>query len=190
MRHEVLFIQGAGEETIAAEEPIVNMLHKNLGQDFHIRHPRMPDAGNPKYLSWKENIKQEIASAASSVILLGHSLGGSILLKLFSEEPVPENVLGMILFGVPFWGTEDWKFEEFEIDERSFKQLRTVRNIYLYHSRDDEEIPFSHLERYRRALPGAKIKILSGTDHTYSAAVEELANDIRLLADKAPRMRV
>jgi predicted alpha/beta hydrolase family esterase len=185
MKYEVLFIQGAGEETIAIEEPIVNMLHKSLGPDFRIRHPKMPDAGNPRYNEWKECIRQEIKAAAMPVILLGHALGGSILLKLFSQEPVPENVSGIILFGVPFWGAEDWKFEEFEIDEQSCSRLRKVQHICLLHSRDDEQIPYAHLEMYQRALPDVRVKTLSGIDHSYSGAVVEIKDAIMAFVDES-----
>lgn len=182
MKYEVLFIQGAGEETVAMEEPVVNLLHKSLGPDYHIRHPLMPEAGNPRYEAWKESIKAELAAAKVPVILLGHSLGGSVLLKMFAHEPVPANVPGLVLMGMPFWGAEDWKLDEFAISEAGFKKLSSLSPVYLYHSRDDEQVPFTHLEMYQEVLPLATVRIFSDTDHSYSDAVAQLSADIKALA--------
>jgi hypothetical protein len=55
--------------------------------------------------------------------------------------------------------------------------------ICLYHSRDDTEIPVEHLERYRRDLPHARVRVLDGRGHEFNQAeFPELAADIRGLA--------
>jgi hypothetical protein len=47
-------------------------------------------------------------------------------------------------------------------------------------SRDDAEVPLDHLERYRRALPRAVVRVLDGRGHEFNQArFPELAADIR-----------
>ncbi len=178
MKCEIIFIQGAGTETVAMEEPMVGALHEQLGADFHIRHPPMPEADAPDYSLWKEKIEREINAATGPVIFLGHSLGGSILLKYFTEMPIPEQVIGLILFGMPFWGAAHWKYPDFELDPDKAGRLKMLKGIYLYHSEADEEVPFAHLELYRQLLPEAQSRAFSSLDHSYSGAVEDMAGDI------------
>lgn len=183
MKCHILFIQGAGTETIALEEPMVHALHQQLGSEFHIRHPGMPEADAPAYGLWKAAIEKEIGAVTGPLILLGHSLGGSVLLKYFSEVPVPENVLGLILFGMPFWGAAGWKYKEFELDEEKLHGLKVLKGIYIYHSRSDEEVPFEHLDHYLRILPAAQSRVLTAIDHSYKGAVNIIVKDINELAE-------
>ena len=64
------------------------------------------------------------------------------------------------------------------------ERLRDVTPLYLYHSRDDPEIPFEHLERYRHALPRAKVQVLDGRGHEFNQPeFPELVADIRRKSD-------
>jgi pimeloyl-ACP methyl ester carboxylesterase len=38
---------------------------------------------------------------------------------------------------------------------------------FLFHSRDDEEIPIAHLDRYAKRLPMAEVYPLDGCGHLY-----------------------
>lgn len=183
MKCEVLFIQGAGTETIAQEEPMVHALHQQLGPDFHIRHPVMPDADEPAYALWKGAIEKEIGAVAGPLILLGHSLGGSVLLKYFSETPVSENIAGLILFGMPFWGAAGWKYKEFELEEDKLQGLQALKGVYIYHSRSDEEVPLEHLDNYIHLLPAAQTRVLTEIDHSYKGAVNTIVEDINELVE-------
>jgi predicted alpha/beta hydrolase family esterase len=61
----------------------------------------------------------------------------------------------------------------------------TSRRSILYHSRDDSEIPFENLERYRHVLPHAKVRALEGRGHEFDQPqFPELAADIRRLTGR------
>ncbi len=63
-------------------------------------------------------------------------------------------------------------------------RLRDLSPLYLYHSRDDPEVPFADLERYSRALPQAIVRALDGRGHEFNQAhFPELAADIRSLEE-------
>jgi uncharacterized protein len=180
MKYDILFIQGAGIEAIAEEKPLVEQLQQVLGDDFVLHHPPMPDGDHPHYETWKDFIAEEIKKF-SNLILIGHSFGGSVLLKLFAENGVPDNYRGLILMGAIFWGEKDWEYEEFELRADAGEKLSKVNNIYIYHSEDDQEVPFSHLAAYQKLIPAAVAREMQGIDHSYEGALDYFEKDIRAM---------
>jgi predicted alpha/beta hydrolase family esterase len=55
----------------------------------------MPDEDSPDYEAWKNQIAKELTALDGELILVGHSLGGSILLRYLSEEKVQRPVAGL-----------------------------------------------------------------------------------------------
>lgn len=184
MSYEIVFIQGAGNVTTEEEQVITNALKIKLGDNFRIIYPHMPDADNPSYQSWDAVLTQNLKNLSGKVILLGHSLGASIILKHFSKEAVPDKVIGMILFGAPYWKNQNWDVSEYVIEDDFLPNLNKLENIYFYYSLDDEVIPYSHLESYQKLLPQANWRIISGADHSYHSAITDMAKDIKELASK------
>lgn len=184
MNYEILFIQGAGSVTTEQEQVIVDALRIKLGDQFTIIYPHMPDADTPSYLAWEAVLTTNLKNLSGKVILLGHSLGASIILKHFSKEPVPDRVLGMILFGVPYWKDQEWDVSEYVIEDDFIGNLSMLDNIYLYHSIDDEVIPTHQFTSYRKIIPKVHWRVLSGTDHSYHGAIPNMINDIHELISK------
>ncbi len=53
---------------------------------------------------------------------------------------------------------------------------------FLYHSRDDPEIPVSHLRRYEEHLPNATSRLIQGSQHSFTDGLPQLVSDIRGVA--------
>jgi len=139
----------------------------------------MPRPAQPQYWTWAGRIDELIAGTRRPV-LVGHSFGASVLLKYLSETVRRPALAGLFLVATPFWGPE---FPEFALPSDFGVRLWGVSPLYLYHSRDDPEIPFEHLERYARALPHAIVRALDGRGHEFNQPqFPELAADIRRLA--------
>jgi predicted alpha/beta hydrolase family esterase len=177
MARTVIVIHGAGEPRRRRGkvywEPL---LGDDLGAGFLVKAPRMPRPNAPHYWSWAVRIAEVIAESRRP-ILVGHSLGASILLKYLSETVRRPAVAGIFLVATPFWGPD---FPEFALPPDFGLRLRDVSPLYLYHSRDDAEVPLDHLERYRRALPRAVVRVLDGRGHEFNQTrFPELAADIR-----------
>ena len=116
-------------------------------------------------------------------VLVGHSFGASVLLKYLAETVRRPAFAGLFLVATPYWGPN---FPEFALPPDFEKRLRDLSPIYLYHSRDDGEVPFGHLKRYRRAFPHAVVRALDGRGHEFNQAqFPELVADIRGLAIRA-----
>ena len=135
----------------------------------------MPQPDQPHYWAWARRI-DELIDDARRPILVGHSFGASVLLKYLSETVRRPAFAGLFLVATPFWGPDS---PEFALAPDFGKRLRDVTPIYLYHSRDDTEIPLEHFERYRRALPRAKVRVLEGRGHEFDQPqFPQLAADI------------
>jgi hypothetical protein len=111
---------------------------------------------------------------------VGHSFGASVLLKYLSETLHRPSLAGLFLVATPFWGPD---FPEFALPPDFGVRLRDLSPLYLYHSRDDPEIPFEHLERHSRLLPHAVVQALDERGHEFNQPeFPELAADIRGVA--------
>ena len=115
------------------------------------------------------------------MIVFGHSLGGSVALKYCAEVGFDEKVAGLVAAATPYWGTSDWE-QEWALPEGWPFEGPPLPPAILFHSRDDEEIPFSTLERYAERLPDATIRPLDGNGHLYDRGdLSEIVAAIRSL---------
>jgi predicted alpha/beta hydrolase family esterase len=184
MNYQILFIQGAGNVTTEEEQVIVDALRNKLGDAFTIILPPIQDADHPTYLNWETALTTNLDRLSGKVIILGHSFGASVILKHFSMVPVPGKVIGMILFGVPYWKDQNWDVSEYEIKDEFLDNLGKLNNIYFYHSVDDEVIPNGQFKSYQKLIPNAHWRVLSGIDHSYHGAIPEMIEDIEGLAGR------
>jgi predicted alpha/beta hydrolase family esterase len=178
MKKQVLFIHGGGEGAYEEDKKMAASLKNVLGTAYDVRHPKMPDEDRPEYEAWKDQIAQELAATDGEVILVGHSLGASILLKYLSEEKVDRPVAGMFLVAPPYWGAEDWEVGEYALREDFESKLPKGLPVFIYHSRDDEWVPFAHLALYAEKLPQATIREFDGRGHQFNDDLSEVARAI------------
>ncbi len=178
-RH-VLFIHGAGGEAYEEDGNLVKSLREALRPEFEVRYPEMPDGEAPEYRAWGDRIARELSASNGGVILVGHSLGASILLKYLSEERIEKPIAGMFLIATPYWGTADWE-AEYALREDFPATLPEDVPIFLYHSRDDEVVPFAHLALYAGRLPHATVREVEDRGHQFGDDLSEVAEDIATL---------
>jgi predicted alpha/beta hydrolase family esterase len=178
MRTQVLFVHGGGGEAFGGDEALARSLREALGPDFGVEYPEMPDADAPEYRKWSAHICRELSALDGGVILVGHSLGGSILLKHLSEERVEKSIAGLFLIATPYWGTVDWEVAEFGLREDFPSALPEDVPIFLYHSRDDEVVPFAHLALFAGRLPHATVREFEDRGHQLGDDLSEVAQDI------------
>lgn len=180
MKKEVLFIHCAGPQgDHEGSGFLVSYLKKKLGPGYEVRFPEMPDPENPHYKPWKKELKRSLLDASDDVILVGHSLGASVVLKYLSEKSPSKPIAGLFLVGAVYWGKEDWQVEEYELDDNFSERLPPIPNIYFYHSKDDEVVPVSHLWYFAAMLPEAKIREFDHRGHLFGNGLPELIDDIK-----------
>ncbi len=140
----------------------------------------MPDPENPKYTLWKAQLEKEFASLNGELIVIGHSLGGSVLLKYLSEKSVKQSISGLFMIAAPYWGKDDdWQAGEYTLSEDFALKLPQVSQIFFYHSFNDEIVPFAHLGHYLEKLPQAVNRTFKGNDHYFNNGLPHLVDDIK-----------
>ena len=157
-------------------------LEKKLGKEFEVILPTMPNKFNAKYLEWKIWFEKLFAFLENEIVLVGHSFGGTFLAKYLSEEKFPKTIKGTFLVSSPYDVDSGRKVVEFVLPSSLELLENQGGEIFLYHSHDDEVVPFSELEKYQHALPNAHAKIFKDRGHINQERFPELIEDILTLA--------
>ena len=179
-KHLIFFHGGGSEEDYDADAKLVASLKLNLGSEYSVHYPLLPNNGTPD-LGRRKQINHEISASEDNVILVGHSLGASMLLACLSEIKIRTKIGGIFLLATPFWsGNEDW-VETFKLRPNFAEQLDKNIPLFFYHCRDDEEVPFDHLTIYRQQLPWASFREISVGGHQFNNDITIVANDIKLI---------
>jgi predicted alpha/beta hydrolase family esterase len=180
MKKHVLFIHGAGDGAFEEDRLLAASLQNALGFAYDVHYPKMPEEDSATYADWKVPIDRELAALDDEVILVGHSVGGSVLVKYLAEERLEKSVSSLFLLATPYWGADEfWKWDEARLPENVAAKLTNTPRIFLYHSRDDEVVPFAHLALYAAKLPQATIREFDGRGHQFGNDLAEVAEGIR-----------
>lgn len=182
MSKHVLFIQGGGaKRDYEADAKLVSSLREALEEDYTVHYPYLPNESAPDF-GRKKQIGKEISLIKGNIILVGHSLGASMLLKYLSEIRVQKKIAGIFLIATPFWsGDENW-VQGLKLNENFADNLPKSVPVFLYHCRDDEEVPFEHLALYRQKLPYVTIREIESGGHQFNNDLSIVANDIKALS--------
>lgn len=181
-KKQVLFVHSGGDQgEHQGSSDLVAHLQQSLGNAYDVMYPQMPDPEQPVYEDWKDQLDYEFEVLNNEIILVGHSLGGSVLLKYLTEQTMKKTIAGLFMVAAPYWGLKNWRVNEYRLPKNFTTKLPRIPYIYLYHSQTDEVVPFAHGEQYARKLPGAVLHTYTGGDHLFSNGLPDLAEDIRKL---------
>ncbi|HET7233863.1 MAG TPA: alpha/beta hydrolase [Longimicrobium sp.] len=186
MKRQLLFVQGGGAGVHDEwDGKLVESLSRALGPGYEVRYPRMPNEADPDHAAWSAALREEFARLDDGAIVVGHSVGGTILINALAEQP-PGLTLGAIfLIAAPFVGEGGWPGDDGRSQEDIGGKLPGGVPIHLYHGLGDTEVPPLHAELYARAIPHARLCRLPGRDHQLNDDLREIAAAIEALAAAA-----
>ncbi len=181
---QVLFIQGAGEGTHSEwDNHLVASLGRELGSSQVVRYPRMPNEGDPEFTVWSEAIAQQIALLSEGAILVGHSIGGTVLVHTVARQPrLLSRITAICLIAAPFIGNGGWPSDDI-VPGPDWAAPLSEMTVYLYQGDADETTPITHLDLYAKAIPQAEVRALADRDHQLGNDLREVARDIRHLSE-------
>lgn len=183
MTRQVLFIHGGGEGAHKEDATLAASLRGKLGPAFEVRYPAMPDERDPDYKVWQRIIMDEAADMGEGAILVGHSIGASVLIKVLAGRGPMQPITGVFLIAGPFWHDHDfWHWDEVALPKDAGDHYPRDVPLYLYHGEEDEVVPVSHLEMYMKVFPQAVVQRLRGRNHQLNDDMTEVARDIMSLA--------
>lgn len=157
-------------------------LREDLGEEFEVFMPSMPNSQNAKYEEWKIWFERYFKYLYDGVILVGWSQGAYFLAKYLVENAVPFSIKALFLLAAPFenadFGGEDGG--DFAFDTSRVGELeKKAPKIYLFHSKDDFLVPYEHALRYKREVPEAELVTFEDKNHFLIEGFPELLEVIR-----------
>ena len=190
MRHDgqharsktILFVQGGGRGAHDSwDDKLVASLKKELGPDYSVCYPRMPNEANPEPTAWKKAIDRELRRLPDGAILAAHSVGAAILIDYLADPNPRPKPAGVFLIAAPFIGDGGWPSDGLRPTKEAAVSFRDDAPIYLYQGGKDATVPFSHLGMLASAFPQATVRPLEGRDHQLDDDLSEVASDVRRL---------
>lgn len=164
-------------------------IREELASTHEVAYPQMPNSNNSKYLEWKIWFLRHLDLARDGVLLVGWSQGAYFLLKYLSENEAPLKIGGLFLIAPPF-ETDTFPTEgavedggDFGFDPEKLPNVeRQVEHIFIYHSKDDAVVPYTHGVKLSGKLPKATFRTFENRDHFFNEETfPELIADIKSL---------
>jgi predicted alpha/beta hydrolase family esterase len=135
--------------------------------------PTMPNGNNAQYGEWKIYFEKMIPFFKDDVILIGHSLGGTFLAKYLHERPLKKPVRALLLVA-PCYNDESLEdLGDFTISNAA-NINHSAHEIHIFHSNDDDIVPFSEMTKFEADLPNAKTHVFTNRGHFIDSTFPEL----------------
>lgn len=163
---------------LTAQKLWFSQLQEDLGDDFQVLSPKMPNGTNAKYDEWALWFGRIAEVVDDNVILVGHSLGGVFLAKYLSKHDFPKKIRATLLVAAPYEDETHEDLASFKIIEGLERFVSQGGDIIFYHGTDDI-VPLSELDLYKKSIPNAESHKLSAQDHFVREAFPEIIKRIK-----------
>ena len=150
------------------------LLQDNLGSEYQVLLPSMPNSTNAQYSEWKLWFEHISSLFSDNCILIGHSLGAVFLAKYLSENSLSVKIKATVLIAAPYDDDSAEDLTDFKILKLSQRLTEQAGRLVFFNGIDDPIISNSDLNKYQNQLPAAEFKILSAPDHFVRADFPEL----------------
>lgn len=158
----LLYLHGA--DGFYEDGPLASGLAEELVEPLMM--PHLPD-DDMSFEGWASPIRHALSELGPGDLVVGHSFGGSILIKVLAEREWP--VRRALLLAMPNWGPDGWDVPEYVFDGSVPRQ-----SLSLHHCADDLVVPVSHLELNSADLPAASVKVHETGGHQFDDQVSTL----------------
>lgn len=133
----------------------------------------MPNKNMASYKAWKiwfEKIFPYLND--EDLVLVWHSLWAMFLIKYLWENTFPKKIKQLHLVSSVFDESDmddDEKYSwDFAYDPQIIHHIENqVEEIFLYHSTDDDIVPYAHTQKIKAYLPKAKVITLTDRGHFF-----------------------
>ncbi len=168
--------------TVTLESFARNNWKDGLGEmlpQFEVVYPKMPNKNNARYREWKIWFEKIVPLLSDSVVLVGHSLGGLFLAKYLSENEFPKKISQLHLVAAPY-DTEVIKdsLVDFALTNTVESLAQKADAIFLYQSKDDTDVAYEDVLKYKRDLPHAELVVFESRGHFRQATFPELVANV------------
>ncbi len=144
-------------------------------QDIYACSLPMPSPQAPKLSEWLEEIERHITkNKEDDIYLVGHSLGGTAILRYLEKYDSP-NIKGVIIASAPCHQNENEKIREFLLDDFDWMKIKNKSpKVIVIHGDNDPFVPVSDAKETAEKLGGKLILIPNGKHLNGSAGFDKL----------------
>jgi predicted alpha/beta hydrolase family esterase len=90
----------------------------------------MPDEDDPNYARCSVAVRREMAGLEEGAVVVGHSVGGAILINALAEQLPERELAAIVLVAAPFVGAGGWPGDEFELPGDLSAASRSHRDLH------------------------------------------------------------
>lgn len=158
-------------------------LEKELGTDYFVLAPTMPNGKNAKYLEWSIWFRKIVPFIEENSILVGHSLGATFLFKYLSENVINKKIIATILVAGVY---DDSDFEgslgDFKKPTSSENFVNQCGKAIVFHSKDDQVVPFDQVRVLKGMVSDIELHEFKDRGHFIQEEFPELVEKIKELS--------
>ena len=142
-------------------------LKKELEERHHtVIVPALPSSDHPKLEVWMQGLQESMEAADEDTILIGHSLGGTLVLRILEKLPCTVRACFLVAPVSEMMGNDFDSlvstFIDHPFDWMKIKNHTAVRKIF--HADDDPYIPLSHARKLANNID-ASLTVIAGGKH-------------------------
>lgn len=127
---------------------------------------QMPCRWNAEYNVWYMWFQKLVPYLRDDVILIGHSLGASFFVKYLYDQKIPVSIAQLHLVAPAVIKDQCEGLGGFATDLELFSGFQNnIPKIHIYHSVDDEAVPYIHSEKLAEALSAAHFHKFTDRGH-------------------------
>jgi hypothetical protein len=119
--------------------------HEVVALDF-------PNPEAPELEEWFKLLSEEVCPLTEDDILIGHSLGGAMLLRFLDNAEARTLPKGVITVAAPWFINHEQLRSFFPMDFDYEVIMWKAKLFTVIHSKDDKIVPFDHAEKYQKML--------------------------------------
>ena len=139
----------------------------------------MPCKENADYKAWQLWFERLLPYLKDGVILIGHSLGGSFLLKYLSENILNLEIGQLHLVAPAIEVESNPGLDDFATDLNIWSGFKTEpKALYIYHSIDDPVVPFEDSQKFKQIYSKANLYKFNDRHHFIGEDLPELYQNI------------
>lgn len=145
----------------------------------------MPSPEAPKLDEWLEEINHYVdMNKNDEIYLVGHSLGGTAILRYLEEYTSP-NIKGAILVSTPCHQNANEKIRDFLSSDFDWTKMKNkIPKVVVIHGDNDPFVPVSEAQKTTQELEGKLILISNGKHlNDESAGFTELPEALSALIE-------
>ena len=156
-------------------------LGEKLGEEYEYLRSPSSEVKFADYEAWKIMFEKMFPYFKDNIILATTSLGSTFILKYMGEKEFPVRIQKLFFIAPAIADTPEeklWSFG-FDLDLSYHRVNRWTDQIYIYHSRDDDLVPFEQGLELKSYFPEAIFREFDDKWHFFlESELPEIVEDI------------